>query len=298
MRYIGFEEPEYFPARKHFKDSMKKILTRKMLTGPVRLLLSMLTAAVMLSSCGVAKQVPYFQDVLSDTALAVLPEPEPIILKPEDKISVLVNSRDPQLMSLFNLPVIQRYIGNEVNANTSNNNLAGYTVDRNGDIDFPVLGKIHIAGMTREETAEYIKEALVSNNLIKDPVVTVEFLNLSISVLGEVNSPGRYAINRDRLTILDALSMAGDLTIYGKRENVTVMRMQDGEQHLYAVNLTSAEDVLSSPVFYLQQNDVIYVEPNKMRANQATVNGNSFLSSSFWVSVASLLVSLGVLIFN
>ena len=152
--------------------------------------------------------------------------------------------------------------------------------------------------MTREETAEYIKEALVSNNLIKDPVVTVEFLNLSISVLGEVNSPGRYAINRDRLTILDALSMAGDLTIYGKRENVTVMRMQDGEQHLYAVNLTSAEDVLSSPVFYLQQNDVIYVEPNKMRANQATVNGNSFLSSSFWVSVASLLVSLGVLIFN
>ena len=100
---------------------MKKILTRKMLTGPVRLLLSMLTAAVMLSSCGVAKQVPYFQDVLSDTALAVLPEPEPIILKPEDKISVLVNSRDPQLMSLFNLPVRQRYIGNEVNANTSNN---------------------------------------------------------------------------------------------------------------------------------------------------------------------------------
>lgn len=262
-----------------------------------RILLAAITV-IMLASCGVARQVPYFQDLSSDTTLVILPEPEPIVFKPEDKISILVNSREPQLMALFNLPVIQRYIGSEINANTSNNNLAGYTIDANGDIDFPVLGKLHIAGMTREQTAEYIKGLLVSRDLIKDPVVTVEYLNLSISVLGEVNSPGRYVIDRDKLTILDALSLAGDLTIYGKRENVTVMRMADGRQHIYEVNLTSAHSVLTSPVFYLQQNDVIYVEPNKMRANQATVNGNSFLSSSFWVSVASLLVSLGVLIFN
>lgn len=261
-------------------------------------ILYLLASTVMLASCSVAKQVPYFQDIVSDSTLAIMPEPILIELKPEDKISILVNSREPQLMALFNLPVIQRFIGSEVNTNTSNNNLAGYTIDRNGDIDFPVLGKLHVAGKTREQTAEYIKEQLVSNNLIKDPVVTVEYLNLNISVLGEVNSPGRYNIDRDRLTILDALSMAGDLTIYGKRENVTVMRTVNGQQQLYEVNLTSAQDVLTSPAFYLQQNDVIYVEPNRMRANQATVNGNSFLSSSFWVSVASLLVSLGVLIFN
>jgi len=168
----------------------------------------------------------------------------------------------------------------------------------NGDVDFPVIGKIHLAGMTREEAAEYVKQELISNNLIKDPVVTVEFMNLTISVMGEVNKPGRYNIDKDQITIFDALSMAGDLTIYGLREHVTVMRQVDGEQKIYELNLTSARDVLSSPVFYLQQNDFIYVEPNKMRANQATVNGNSFLSSSFWVSVASLLVSLGVLIFN
>lgn len=297
MISIGFEEPCYCHPGIRQNNTKNADMTIRKPSLPISILY-LLTAVVMLSSCSVAKQVPYFQDILSDTALAVMPEPVPITLKPEDKISILVNSRDPQLMSLFNLPVIQRYIGNEVNVNTSNNNLAGYTIDRNGDIDFPVIGRLHIAGMTREQTAEYIKNALVSNNLIKDPVVTVEFLNLNVSVLGEVNKPGRYAINRDRLTLLDALSMAGDLTIYGKRENVTVMRMRDGEQHLYTINLTSAEDVLSSPVFYLQQNDVIYVEPNKMRANQATVNGNSFLSSSFWVSVASLLVSLGVLIFN
>lgn len=261
-------------------------------------LLSVISAcAALLCSCSVAKQVPYFQDILSDSTLAIIPAPETIVLQPQDKISILVNSRDPQLMTLFNLPVIQKYIGSE-NQSLNGNNLAGYTLDQNGDIDFPVLGKLHIAGMTREQASAYIKDRLVSENLIKDPVVTVEFMNLNVAVLGEVNKPGRYSIDKDQITILDALSMAGDLTIYGLREKVTVMRQDGNKQQIYEVNLTSAKDVFSSPVYYLQQNDVIYVEPNKMRANQATVNGNSFLSSSFWVSVASLLVSLGVLIFN
>ncbi len=260
---------------------------------------------IMLASCGVARQVPYFQDLSSDTTLAILPEPEPIVFKPEDKISILVNSREPQLMALFNLPVMQKNLslsgassGSGSSFTSSGNNLAGYTVDRNGDIDFPVLGKIHIAGMTREQAAEYIKGLLIENNLIKDPVVTIEYLNLSVSILGEVNTPGRYIIDKDRITILDALSMAGDLTIYGKRENVTVIRQVGDHQQVYEVNLTSAKDVLTSPAYYLQQNDMIYVEPNRMRANQSTVNGNSVASASFWVSIASFLVSLGVLIFN
>ena len=261
-------------------------------------LIAALIGVVMLSSCSVAKQVPYFQDIMSDSILAIIPEPVPIRLAPEDKISILVNSRDPQLMMLFNLPVIQRYIGSDNPSLSSNSYLTGYTLDGNGDIDFPVLGKIHLAGMTREEAAVHIKDQLVSNNLIKDPVVTIEYMNLTVSVLGEVNKPGRYSIDKDRVTIFDALSMAGDLTIYGLREHVTVMREENGEQKIYEVNLTSAQEVFASPVFYLKQNDFIYVEPNKMRANQATVNGNSFLSSSFWVSIASILVSIGVLITN
>lgn len=263
------------------------------------ILAAALSGIIMLGSCAVAKQVPYFQDILSDSTLAIIPEPVPIRFEPEDKISILVNSRDPQLMMLFNLPVIQRYIGSDnPSLSGSNSYLTGYTIDGDGNIDFPVLGKIHLAGKTREEAASYIKEQLVSNNLIKDPVVTIEYMNLTVSVLGEVNKPGRYSIDKDRVTIFDALSMAGDLTIYGLREHVTVMREVNGVQKVYEVNLTSAHEVFSSPVFYLRQNDFIYVEPNKMRANQATVNGNSFLSSSFWISIASILVSIGVLITN
>ena len=131
----------------------------------------------------------------------------------EDKISILVNSKDPLLMDLFNLPIISRQIG--IRSEASNNQgMSGYTINKDGNIDFPVLGHIHVAGMTREEIALCIKEELISKNLVKDPVVTVEFMNLTVSVLGEVANPGRFNIDKDRLTLLDALSMAGDLTVY------------------------------------------------------------------------------------
>lgn len=268
------------------------------------LILTALCSAMLLNSCAVVKQIPYFQDLATDSTLAIVPEPVPIVLKPEDKISILVNSRDPQLMAMFNLPVIQKQLNISTNATStpqmgnSGNNTAGYTIDKNGDIDFPVIGKLHIAGMTREEVCEFIKNELIARELVKDPTVTVEFQNLSISILGEVNNPGRYGIDKDKITILDALSMAGDLTIHGKRGNVTVLRQVGNVQTPYTVNLTSAADVYSSPAYYLQQNDVVYVEPNKMRARQATVSGNSVASASFWVSIASFLTSLGVLIFK
>ena len=120
-------------------------------------------------------------------------------------------------------------------------------------------------------------------------------MNLTISVLGEVGKPGRYNIDRDKITLLEAISMAGDLTIYGKRDNVYVMRNEGGKQTSYQVNLLSAQDVYSSPAYYLQQNDVIYVEPNSVRARQSTVNGNNVRSTSFWISLASLLTTITVL---
>ena len=222
--------------------------------------------------------------------------PQEIKIQPEDKISILVNSKNPQLANLFNLPVITRQIGQtSTSSSGSNQGVSGYTVDADGNIDFPVLGKIHVAGMKREEIASYIKNELITKNLVKDPVVTVEFMNLAISVLGEVGKPGRYNIDRDKITLLDAISMAGDLTIYGKRENVYVMRNEGGKQTSYQVNLLSAQDVYSSPVYYLQQNDVIYVEPNSVRARQSTVNGNNVRSTSFWISLASLLTTITVL---
>lgn len=143
------------------------------------------------------------------------------------------------------------------------------------------MGKIEIAGKNREEIAAFIKGELLAKNLVKDPVVTVEYMNLCISVLGEVTQPGRYSIDRDKVTVLDAISMAGDLTIYGKREKVLVLREENGVQHVYGINLCSAEHLYTSPVYYLRQNDVVYVEPNNVRTRQATVNGNNVRSTSF-----------------
>lgn len=261
----------------------------------IRLFLFMLIATMLLSSCATTKSINYFQDLEHGISEQVL-NPMQIKIKPEDKISIIVNSKDPQLANLFNLPLVSNRIGQLVNS--SNLQISGYTVDSLGCIDFPVLGKIHIAGMNREEISQTIKEHLISKSLVKDPIVTVEFMNLVVAVMGEVNKPGQFNIERDKITLLDAISLAGDLTIYGKRENILVLRQERGKQISYKVNLCSGYDLYASPVFYLQQNDVVYVEPNNTRARQSTINGNNIRSTSFWVSIASLLTSVAVLIFK
>ena len=263
-------------------------------------LLLLLTGVTVLSSCGSSKQVVYFQDLKPGETEIKLPEVKAITIRPEDKISIIVNSRDPQLTDLFNLPYVTRQLGQSSNTYSTGTSqgVSVYTVDANGEIDFPVLGKVYVAEMKREEIAEYIKSELIKENLVKDPVVTVEFANLCISVLGEVNNPGRFNIDRDRLTVLDALSMAGDLTIYGNRYKVMVLRQEGDVQRVYGLDLTSGEHVYSSPAYYLQQNDVVYVEPNAVKARQSTVNGNNVRSTSFWISLASLLTSVAILIFN
>lgn len=255
-------------------------------------------------SCSAPSHVTYFQDLRPGESEQKVIAATEIKVRPGDKLSIIVNSRDPQLSQLFNLPYVSQQIG-QISASKgagsvsgSSLGISGYTVDEQGMIDFPVLGKLEIAGKNREEIAAFIKEELLSKNLVKDPVVTVEYMNLCISVLGEVNSPGRYSIDRDKVTLLDAISMAGDLTIYGKREKVLVLREEEGVQHVYGVNLCSAEHLYTSPVYYLRQNDVVYVEPNNVRARQSTINGNNVRSTSFWLSLASFLTTIGVLIFK
>lgn len=250
------------------------------------------------SACSSPRQVVYFQDLRPGETEIAMSTVSEIRLRPEDKVSIIVNSRDPQLTNLFNLPYVSKQLGAVSGSSGSNQGVSGYTVDDQGEIDFPVLGKLYIAGMKRQEVAEFIKNKLIAANLVKDPIVTVEFQNLCISVLGEVNNPGRINIDRDKITILDALSMAGDLTIYGKREKVLVLRQEGDIQRVYGINLTSGQHVYTSPVYYLRQNDVVYVEPNAMKARQSTVNGNNVRSTSFWISLASLLTSIGILIFN
>ena len=223
-------------------------------------------------------------------------EARDITVQPKDQISILVSSKDPQLAALFNLPRVQYRVGDNNMQNTSGD-VSGYTLDTEGYIDFPVLGRLYVAGMTKSEIASYIKKRLMDENLINDPVVTVEFMNLYYSILGEVNNPGKYMITKDQITLLEAISMAGDLTIYGKRDAVFVVREEDGQRVTHWVDLRT-QDLFHSPVYYLKQNDVIYVQPNKVRAGQSTINENSVKSVSLWISIASFLSSLGVLLFK
>jgi len=273
-----------------------------------RILSAIFFVAVVLSSCNSTKNIPYFQDIPQGIQERNVVKPVDIKIHPEDKLSIVVNSKDPQLAALFNLPIISRYVGETVSTTSPSTSFTSgssqsqqvslYTVDSNGDIDFPVLGKVHIEGMSKENLATYIKNEIITKNLIKDPTVTVEFKNLTISVLGEVKQPGLFNIDRSNITLLDGLSMAGDITIYGKRENIKVIRKENNVQKFYTVNLCSAKNLYSSPVYYLQQNDVIYVEPNKTRARQSTVNGNQVLSTSFWISLVSTLSTLILVLTN
>ena len=256
-----------------------------------------LAAVLLLASCGTPAQISYYQDI-DRFDLSVPVTVNHIKLRPEDKISIIVNTSNDQLTNLSNLPYVSSRIGqiSQSVAYSNSQGISGYTLDANGDIDFPILGKVHVGGMTRDEVATHMKRLLVDNNLAKDVVVTVEFMNLSVSVLGEVTKPGRYAIEKDKLTLPEALAMAGDLTIYGKRDNVKVLRIENGVQKSYKVNLCRAQDVVTSPVYYIQQDDQIYVEPNDVRARQSTVNGNNVRSTLFWISLSSLAASIATLL--
>lgn len=258
-------------------------------------------AMALLFACSTPANIAYIQDVREGTVLTP-PVASAIRLKPMDQISIIVSCRDPQVAAMFNLPTYTRRIGEQSNLSSNlgsnTNGMSGYTVGSNGAIDFPIIGEVIIAGLTREQAADLIKERLVDSKQIKDPVVTVEFMNLGFSVLGEVVRPGRYAIDRDRFTVLDALSRAGDLTIDGQRENVTLLRNEGGRDEVYQINLLNAQSLYSSPAFYVQQGDIIYVTPNERRQRESTINGNTIRSTSFWISLSSLATSVAVLVIN
>lgn len=263
-------------------------------------------ATAFFGSCGTPKNITYFQDIETTTQIESQARQQ-IKVRPDDQLQIIVSSKDPQLAALFNLPAVTSRLGQGAStyngvtstyaAGTTNEGLANYTVSEEGNIDFPVLGQLHVAGMTRSELAGFIKGELMGRDLIKDPTVTVEFVNTGVSVLGEVANPGRYLMNRDELTVLDAIAMAGDLTIQGMRNNVRVVRKEGDKTKVYIVDLTKS-DVFNNPAYYLQQDDVVYIEPNDYRKRETTVNGNTSMSASFWMSVVSVLTSVAVLVVN
>lgn len=258
---------------------------------------------LLVTSCSTPKNIAYFPE-LQTGDIVTTEQIQEIKVKPEDKLSIIVTTPSPAISLQFNLLTISNRLTGTTEStktigttNSSNGQTSYYTVNSNGDIDFPIIGKLHIAGMSREEIASYIAKQLIDKNLVTDPIVTVEFANTGISIIGEVRSPGRYEFNKDHLSIIDAIAMAGDLTMNGMRENILVMRnIGDGKQQAYRINLLNAQELASSPVFYLQQDDVIYVEPNNKAKRETTPNGNTPYTPSFWVSMGSFAVTIITLI--
>lgn len=244
---------------------------------------------VLCTSCASSKKVVYLQDVVP-LKQQVIEQKYEVYIHNDDLLAIMVNSKNPELALPFNMPMVTYQLGSE---RGGQQRVLGYLVDTNGDIDFPILGKLHVVGLTRLQLTDLIKQRLIEEDLIKDPIVTVQFLNYKVAVMGEVNRPGSFNISGDRITLLEALSMAGDLTIYGRRDRVAVIREKDGKRTILFHDLRSA-DIFNSPCYYLQQNDIVYVEPNKAKAGQSEINQNKAVG--VWLSAASILVSIASLI--
>ena len=261
-------------------------------------LLALTAAVVLAAGCSTTTymQVDYLQDLNRETTLE-MKENKGIVIQPQDQLSIVVSSRNPELSAALNKPMATYAAGSEITSTSggSYQRILGYVVDNDGNLEFPMLGEIHVAGLTRWELQDMIKERIISEGILLDPIVTVEYMNFRISVMGEVNSPGTYSVTGDKITLLGALSLAKDLTIYGRRDNVTVIREQNGQRSIYKVDLRKS-NIFDSPAYYLQQNDVVYVYPNSVRAGQSTINENYFKSGNFWISLSSVAITVTNLI--
>lgn len=244
--------------------------------------------ALLLMGCVTQKQMTYLRDATPDVADSInrtfQPKTEPII-RPGDALTVFVSALDKEAVVPYNLPTVVFSAPGSTQVQTTPT-LQCYLVDDAGDIELPVLGKLHVAGMKRTEIEKLIENKLSTQVL--DPMVHVNLVGATISVLGEVNRPGKVAFGNGRLTILDAIAAAGDLTVYGRRDDVLVTREIDGKIQMARLNLRNA-DIYSSPYFYLQQNDVVYVSPNKIRAITSA-------NAGLWLSMVSTVASAATVI--
>ena len=247
-----------------------------------------LAAALLLAtSCATQRNISYLQELQPGVEI-MTQEAGELVLQPGDKLRITVFSMDKELTELFNLTE------GSLGGNSSQRHY--YTVRKDGTVEIPTLGQVNVAGLTREEVADKVKYELLSSKLLLDPTVVVEFYDLAFSVLGEVGSPGRKVIPTDKITLLEALSLSGDLTIVGQRENVLVLRTENGVQTPYVVDLTKKESLYGSPAYYIHQNDVIYVEPNPKKAAQAYANAGTLRTVGFWLSMPATLASIAALL--
>ncbi|WP_028903118.1 MULTISPECIES: polysaccharide biosynthesis/export family protein [unclassified Prevotella] len=253
-----------------------------------------LAVATIMSSCGSTKNVAYFKnsDSIDFSQSRRLYDAK---IMPKDQLTITVNTTDPEVSSAFNLIMQNAYTqGRNLNSG-GGGTVMPYLVDNEGYIKFPIIGALKVVGLTKRQCERMIEDKIrpyLSEN--ENPVVTVQMSSYSISVLGEVARPGTFMVSREEITILEALAQAGDLTIYGVRDKVKLIRKNaDGKKEMHTLNLNDA-NIVNSPYYYLQQNDVVYVEPNKVKAQNSSVGSMTTL----WFSATSILISLTSLLYN
>ena len=253
-----------------------------------------LTMVLVLGSCGSTKNVAYFQnaDSISYAASKMLYEAK---IMPKDELTITVITTDPKAAMPFNLAVSQT-IGTGGQLSSSQGSLQGYLVDNNGNIEFPIVGTLHVGGLTKNQAEELIKSKVKPYMAAtENPIVTVRMASYRVVVTGEVNRPSVISVPQEKMSIIEALAQAGDLTIYGKRENVLLIREDaSGQKSTHRLNLNDA-NIINSPYYYLQQNDIIYVEPNKVKAQNSAIGSSTTLvmsGLSILTSIASLVVNI------
>lgn len=248
----------------------------------------------LITSCSAPKNVAYLWNS-NDVDLSQSQFLYDARIMPKDILTITVNTVNPEAAAPFNLIVRNTLNSTSSSIGTSGGSLQTYLVDNEGGIEFPVLGRVMVGGLTKRECEKLIHDKILPYlNAAENPVVTVRMSSYSISVLGEVARPGSYQVSREKINILEALAQAGDLTIYGVRENVKLIREDaKGQKQIYHINLNDA-NLLTSPYYYLQQNDIVYVEPNKVKARNSSIGQ----STTLWISATSILISMASLLYN
>ena len=251
-------------------------------------ILTLVLAAVLCASCVTQKRMMYLQGAdaaLADSLNTRFESRTEAVIHNGDALTIFISALDKEAVTPYNLPVVA-YASPGTTTVQTTPMLQYYIVDEQGDVELPVLGKIHVAGLKRSEAAEHIKSLLEKQ--VVNPLVQVALIDAKVSVLGEVNRPGQISLGTGRLTLLDALAAAGDLTPYGQRDNVLVTREVDGKLQMARIDLRNS-DLFTSPYYYLQQNDVIYVSPNKVRAVSSA-------NAGLWLSMVSTVASAATVI--
>lgn len=255
-----------------------------------RLFFGAMVVALMFVSCKPAEEIAYIADAQRDSAFSLKGQFSGGI-QANDLLSIYVESETPESTIQFNQETNKIAVMNGTVMNPGTSAVSGYLVNHDGDIIFPVLGKIHVVGLTHNELAALIEKQLIAQGHITDPVVTVKLMNFKVCVLGDVTRPGQLVVAGERLTIFEALSMVGDLTIYGQRHNVTVIREENGVRTIGEIDLSS-KSVFDSPYYYLHQNDVVYVEPNMRKKKNAERDPMTMTYVSSAISIISMLSSV------